>query len=980
METQPRLVGRRDESDRLRAALEAAARGDPQLLVVHGEAGVGKTALLRGLVDSARDQHFHVLWGTCLRFGSEVSSYLPFLQALSTWLQSSAIPTRERVVGAARNVGDLLPALAQQVGGVDPGRVLLQLSLTVDRIAEDGPTLLVLDDVHWADPSSLDVLSYTVAGFRPGQRLLVVAPYRDTDLVEGHRLHGWLADVRRMPRVGFLELGRLDRWDTEQLVSHLSGDRFTVRLAEELYRRGGGNPYLTELLVAEARERAGDENGPAESLGDALLGAWHRLTPKSRKLMQVLAVGGIPASAATLRELAAPQGLVAEDVAAGVAEAAAQGLAQEDARGSVWFHHPLIAEVIAETLPPVDLVRLHRRCAEVWIAAQGVEERDRANHLALHLAGSGQYDEAFRWSLRAAAEAATVQAGLEQAHHLVTACSLLPSLSPTCRGGVDDVDLLIRTAEAAYASGDAKTALGHYETALTQVDRGAKPLTACRIMLAIDLLRDLVGLDSGMSPSYAHAALELTTGLPPSEERALALAHAAFTEVWKGLPEAAPHAEHAVSVAEEVQSDVALSWALAVRSQTRWGTEAGVEDAKLALALARRHGDPEYIVRAGILLNNCYQETGQLVAAADMTYETFHEALDFGSPHHAAALGGIAAQLNLTLGRFATVHELLREVLALQVARNWSASARCIAAILSGLEGDPQAAQQHLRRAREVLPNPSPVGDEYYWSVMQVDIARGAPRSALELAEWVIPQAVGVNRLATAEYLRWAGEAAAELAETEDRSGGTRGEAAARLERIEGLLDTPPQPFEATGPQDVLFPALGALYTADRARCRTDRGALLPLWREACDATERAGMRYHHARSLFRLADALLQVKARRGEAAEALGRARAIAAEIGARPLLARIDQLVVQAHLAVPGPGGPTPVDDAVTARWHLTTREREILGQLVDGLTYGQIARTLVISEKTVSVHVSNLLRKTGTTNRRELAALALRSQRS
>lgn len=123
---------------------------------------------------TALEKHFHVLWGTCLRFGSEVSSYLPFLQALSTWLQSSAIPTRERVVGAARSVGDLLPALAQQVGGVDPGRVLLQLSLTVDRIAEDGPTLLVLDDVHWADPSSLDVLSYTVAGFRPGQRLLVV--------------------------------------------------------------------------------------------------------------------------------------------------------------------------------------------------------------------------------------------------------------------------------------------------------------------------------------------------------------------------------------------------------------------------------------------------------------------------------------------------------------------------------------------------------------------------------------------------------------------------------------------------------------------------------------------------------------------------------------------------------------------------------------------------------------------------------------
>jgi DNA-binding CsgD family transcriptional regulator/tetratricopeptide (TPR) repeat protein len=979
MEAQPRLVGRDAESDRLLAALEAAARGDPQLLVVHGEAGIGKTALLRGLADSARDQGFHVLWGTCLRFGSEVSSYLPFLQALSAWLQSATGPDRERAVGAARSIGELLPSLAR-AGGVDTGRVLLQLSMTLDRITDDGPTLLVLDDVHWADPSSLDVLSYTVAGFRPGQRMLVVASYRDTELVEGHRLHGWLADVLRMPRVRFLELGRLDRWETEQLVSHLSGERFTVRLAEEVYQRGSGNPYLTELLVAEAGERAGDKSRHAQGLGDALLGAWHRLTPTSRRLMQVLAVGGMPVSSAALRELAAGQGLVAEDVAAGVAEAAAQGLVLEETRGSVWFRHPLIAEVVAETLPPDDLVEVHRRCAEVWIAAQDVDERDRANHVALHLAGSRQYDDAFRWSLRAAAEAAAVQAGLEQAHHLATACSLLTSLSPTCRGGVDDVDLLTRAAAAAYASGDAETALGHYERALAQVDRGDQPLSACRIMLAIDRLRDLVGLDSGMSPAYANAAKELTTGLPPSEERALACAHAAFTEVWKGLPEAVPHAEEAVSVAEQVQSDVALSWALAVRSQTRSGSEAALEDARLALALARRHGDPEYIVRAGVLLNNCYQERGQLVAAADMTYATFHEVLGLGSPHHAASLGGIAAELNLTLGRFATVHGLLREVLALRVTGNWGATARCIAAILSGLEGDPQAAEQHLRRAREVLPNPSPVGDEYYWSVMQVDIARGAPRSALELAEWVIPQAVGVNRLATAEYLRWAGEAAAELAETEDGSGGTRGEAAAWLERIEGLLDTPPQPFEATGPQDVLFPALGALYAADRARSRRDRGGLLPLWRDAAEATGQAEMRYHHARSLLHLADALLQVQSGRGEAADALGRARAIAAEIGALPLLARIDQLAVQVHLAVPSPSGPTTVDNVTTAPWHLTNREREILGHLVEGLTYGQIARALVISEKTVSSHVSSLLRKTGTTSRRELAALALRSPRS
>lgn len=182
MDGQPALVARESERGALRAAIEGAVAGDPGLILVHGEAGIGKTSLVLEAAHAAQTDGLHVLLGQCLRFGANVTSYVPFTQAITHWLRTAESESRDRLTPDGK-LDDLVPALIEPSEGV----ALLQIGALLDALQADRPTVLVLDDLQWADPSSLDVLAYLVAGFARGQRLAILATYRDTDLGEGHR-------------------------------------------------------------------------------------------------------------------------------------------------------------------------------------------------------------------------------------------------------------------------------------------------------------------------------------------------------------------------------------------------------------------------------------------------------------------------------------------------------------------------------------------------------------------------------------------------------------------------------------------------------------------------------------------------------------------------------------------------------------------------------------------------------------------------
>ena len=479
MEVRPILVGREPERQALRAVIESAVSGEPGLLLVHGEAGIGKTSLVREAAGAAGDDGLHVLFGQCLRFGANVTSYVPFTQALTQWLRTTESGCRDRLAPHG-TVDDLVPALNDPSGGL----ALLQIGTAVDAIQADGTTVLVVDDLQWADPSSLDALSYLVAGFAAGQRLAILGTYRDTDLDDGHRLHGWLADALRMPSVSAVALGRMDAWTMEEMVLARGGPGTVAGLAEDVLRRSGGNPYLADLLIGESpgsgsgRASAGRTAGrrPLGVLAPTV-GARSSGDPAARRGR---CASGVPGAAGPR----SPHGVDPEATSRALGEAAAQGITVETETGAIWFRHPLLAETIAGSIRPEELADLHSDLAARWHAAVGVDERDRANFLALHYVGAGDSDQAFMWALRAADEAAAIRAREEEASHLSTAVSLLGMVSDGVASTVDDIRLLTRAGGASESAGDDQNAVRHYEGALALVERTTRdPLQASRILL-----------------------------------------------------------------------------------------------------------------------------------------------------------------------------------------------------------------------------------------------------------------------------------------------------------------------------------------------------------------------------------------------------------------------------------------------------------------------------------------------------------------
>jgi predicted ATPase len=246
------FAGRVLERRRLADALSGSAQGQPLAVLVHGEAGVGKTRLVGEVTAAYRAGGGEVLWGTCVHFGAASVPFAPVVQALDRWAQGADRGVRSSVLKGAEELSKLLPSIGVGSADVPSSRLLPVVDRVVQRIATGRPTVLVIDDLQWADVSSLDVLAYLIAGFR-GQNLALVVTIREEDRPVGHPLHGWLADMRRLPGVSELVLARLDPDESTEQIAALLGRTPGEELVGDVLARSGGNAYFTELLVPARR-------------------------------------------------------------------------------------------------------------------------------------------------------------------------------------------------------------------------------------------------------------------------------------------------------------------------------------------------------------------------------------------------------------------------------------------------------------------------------------------------------------------------------------------------------------------------------------------------------------------------------------------------------------------------------------------------------------------------------------------------------
>jgi DNA-binding CsgD family transcriptional regulator len=926
------LVGRVDERRALADLIGDAIGGRAGTVLVSGEAGVGKTALVRHGVDRRTDE-VDLLWAACLPLTSVAIPFLPLTSAL------------------------------RELAGATPGGPV-EFDALLDRLCDHRPVVLVVDDLHWADRSTLDVLMYVIAG-REGRRLAVLATIRSDEVGPGHPLRRWLADVRRLPGVRELTLGRLDRPATEQQLAGLIGDPPHQSLVDDVFARTRGNAYLTTLL---ARDLPPDATalpaGLPTDLREAVGRAWHALSAPAGELTRLLAVAGRPQRAELLGAAAGRTGVIAD-----LREAIDRGVLELVAGDRYWFVHPLLAEVLEADLLPEERQAGHARFATLL---ERDEPRDvvRMIELADHHDRAGHAEPACRWALRGA-EAAERAGGAAESLRLLRR---VVELAPRVPGlEISRVELLVRLRDAAGRAGAQPEELAAVEDLLALVDPEREPLVAAELYVRRMMLRLSTG--RGFADlSDVRTALRLAASDPASMQYALATAELAHAELWHGEPAGPERAREAVRLARACGSPKALTYALTARAMAHCmaGDGGGLAEAQEAQAAAAATQDFWAFAHATLWWANCLDvQTSPEVL--DHLYRSRETLVAMGAPHtHLARMSVVAAGGLLMRGDWRGCVERLREALGSNPGPMPDVDARLTAAMLNSRQGRLAEAQAHLARAEELFHDLGTYA-QFNFPVVRAELALAADDPETAVAVALAGAAEPVSPSMAERLIPLAAQAMADQAQRVRDEGG---DSAPVLARLADLGHRYPEVIveSAVGAQyQAEVRAMQVWYDAELCRGRRDPAAGT-AWQRAATAFRDAHLAWDEAYAQWRVAEALLPGRSSRDAATAALRRAYHLAEDLQALPLLARIEALARASRVPLTTGSAGEPVDGPAPAG--LTAREREILRHIVAGRTYREIARALVVSEKTVSVHVSNMLRKTGTANRIELSELARR----
>ena len=245
------FAGRAGELGELLAAVEQAAAGVPIVALVGGEAGIGKSRLLAELAERAADGGSRVLWGQCATLEEAAIPLLPVADALSELGGGGDAEHVLEVTAPPR-----ARSLSAQLAAGPVARLHALVLDQLDGASASVPVLLVLEDLHWADQSTLDLLAFLARRLRR-QRILIVASYRSDELGRQPGLRRFLADVATAPTAQRLELPGLMRSEMREQVAGILGTPPSEELLDAVFRRSQGNPFFAEELVAVATRAAG---------------------------------------------------------------------------------------------------------------------------------------------------------------------------------------------------------------------------------------------------------------------------------------------------------------------------------------------------------------------------------------------------------------------------------------------------------------------------------------------------------------------------------------------------------------------------------------------------------------------------------------------------------------------------------------------------------------------------------------------------
>ncbi|ANS62693.1 LuxR family transcriptional regulator [Streptomyces lincolnensis] len=965
------LIGRDDELARLTGVLSRARGGVARAVLVAGDAGVGKTRVLDEVAGVASRAGMTVLAGHCVDLGDVGLPYLPFTEALGVLAADgrfaevlAAHPVVERLLGggadATRDVGGRL-RLFEGIAG-----------LLADA-ADIAPLLLVLEDLHWADQSSRDLLRFLLsrgilqrpAGGAPTHPLAVFASYRADDLHRRHPLRPLLAELVRLPSVERLELRPMPDPEVARLVRALGGAPLPDTTVRRIVERAEGNAFYAEELLAATDTEAG---GVPSGLADVLLIRFEQLSDTAQQVLRTAAVAGRRVEHDLLRDAV---GIPEDELESALRESVGRQLLVPGEGDTYAFRHALAREAVYADLLPGERARLHGGFARLLDGrghrAEGAAER------AHHYRESHDLAEALAASLEAANHAHRVGAPAEELRHLEAALDLWSAVDASARPageGVDRVTLTLRASAAAAHAGETHRAVSLARAALAGVGQDADSELAARVRYT--LAGNLLGVDSLTAAfTYSSEALAMIPAEPPSRTWVWAAATHVLTARQVGENATALKvARQALRAAEELEvpdarADLLVSLATLEGGGRR--TDEGRKRLKEARDIARGAGNALVELRALFnLAVGCY-ESGRLDECLPWLTEGLDRARRAGllSSLYPLEMRYLRLLVLYTLGRWDECLRAARtDAEVLPAAGGYTAGPAWYVEIA---RGDLTAAD----RAAALLEQPFDWMATLVSGVVLTDAAaqRGEPEAAVARVRSSVEALTDEAGLVPDVTVRLAALALAAVADraAERRLAGDETQARHWAQTATELRDLA-RATAAHGESGIPQGPEGQAWLA-RAEAEWVRAASGPdpeAWGRAVTAFG-FGDVYERARCQLRFAEALLATD-RREEAAVEARAARETAARLAATPLVEQLDALIRRGRLADTAPSDTRPTV--------LTAREEDVLRLLALGRSNRQIGEELFITGKTASVHVSNILAKLSATSRTEAVAIAYR----
>jgi DNA-binding CsgD family transcriptional regulator len=1001
----PVLVGRDEQMAALEAAFATARQGGPSAVLLGGEAGVGKSRLVSEFGQAAAAAGARVLTGGCLELGTDGLPFAPFtaifrelVHEMGADAVASMLPGR-----TTRGLARLLPELGEPDTSGDPGearaRLFEEVLSALEHLARQSPVVLIIEDAHWADRSSRDLLTFLIGNQRAIGGLLIVVTFRSDDLHRTHPLRPMLATLDRIAWVERIELPRLTRHDTAELAVRILGRELAAGLADALYHRSEGNPLFVETLLCCDGEL---NRELPESLRDLLLGAVRRLPEDTQEVLRVASAGGETTGHALLT---AVTGLDDTALISALRPAVTANVLRARA-GGYTFRHELIREALHEDLLPGEHGRLHGRFADAIDADHSLVPPGRA---AIEMAHHWHRAHDTVWALigawQAAAQADRAVAPAERLALLARVLELWDQVPDAAeRIGADRARVLEQATSAASEAGEYERGIALANGALKELDAGTEPVRVAQLLDARGHFKMHLGRKE--FPEDFSAALQIV----PAD--AVAARITILLSAAKCMPHSAhdrAFAEEALTLARQAGDEASEANALLTLAMSDAGagqeSSPGSDPIELiaqARAMAEHAGARDLVVRAAINESHLLEGAGQHELAA----EAARKGLSGGGGYYVARSSRSVLTINqveplLALGRWDEAVALAdgaREFRLATLPLHW-AELRVMMGRIALARGDAQAATEAMSDAMsdaaEFLRG-SEYWDGYQFPFGTLEImyrlAVDGPAAAIQSVATIIDGyelSTGSPRYAWPLVVAAAGaclEAARQAAVAHDER--LRDEVAAVAERLRTIAEELEASGRAQQASRLTFAAavahsawlLAAFPGPAGGQAGTAGGGLGARaaelragWDQAAAAWAAVSEPYPLAQSLLHAAEVAVACGDRDG-AADSLRQAAALAARLGAAPLGSEIAILARRARIAISGADGDLAAGPDAGAGLGLTERELEVLRLVAAGRSNREIAGELFISPKTASVHVSNILGKLGAASRGEAAAKA------